>query len=290
MTTQSGPVHSWEERLRDAARGLPYPPTPDVARRVTVRLRDERSRQDFPTRVPASRLRIALVVVALFVVSLLAVPDVRATIGNWLRLGSVEIVFPTATPEASPSEQPLTAPTALLPQPSPEAPAPAVTAPSAPRPTATPLASVLDLEGETTLESARQQVRFPIKIPTYPEDLGPPDRVFVQDFGGPVAVLVWIEPGTRDSVRMSLHILGHDIFAQKFAGEITQVTETTVHGERALWVVGPHMLSVYARKSGSPNSRHVVGHVLIWEDGGITYRLETELPLDEAVLIAESAQ
>jgi hypothetical protein len=32
------------------------------------------------------------------------------------------------------------------------------------------------------------------------------------------------------------------------------------------------------------------GHVLIWEEGNITYRLETALPLEEAIKIAESLQ
>jgi hypothetical protein len=34
--------------------------------------------------------------------------------------------------------------------------------------------------------------------------------------------------------------------------------------------------------------RMIEGHVLIWADGPITYRLETDLSLDEAVKIAES--
>lgn len=290
MTTQGRPVHSWEEQLHDTARALPYPPTPDIARSVTARLRSERAGPSITTRIPSYRLRIALVVLALFAVSLLAVPDVRATISNWLRLGAVEIVFPIATPEAVPSEQPLMAPTALPPQSTQETLAPVPTATSAPSPTATPLASVLDMRGEMTLEEARQRVRFPIKVPTYPEDLGPPDRVFVQEFGESITVLVWTEPGSRDRVRMNLHILGEDIFARKFADEFTQVTETTVDGERALWVVGPHMINIYERTRAAPDSRTVVGHVLIWEDAGITYRLETELPLDEAVQIAESTQ
>jgi hypothetical protein len=32
----------------------------------------------------------------------------------------------------------------------------------------------------------------------------------------------------------------------------------------------------------------VNGNTLIWEDGGTTYRLETDAPLDEALRIAES--
>jgi hypothetical protein len=36
--------------------------------------------------------------------------------------------------------------------------------------------------------------------------------------------------------------------------------------------------------------RLIKGHVLIWEQEEITYRLETDLPLEEAVRVAESLQ
>ena len=276
----------WEDRLRDTARALHYPSTPDLVRGVTARLREDRAASH--PRGPGSRphLRIGVVVLALFLLSLLAVPDVRATIGTWLRLGSVEIVVPTPTPLGEQGQAPPMPPTALQ-----EIDAlPVLTPTPHPRPVPTPLASVLDLAGEMTLEEAARRVSFPIKLPTYPQDLGPPDRVFVQEFGGPVAILVWIEPGTRDQVRMSLHLLGFDTFARKFANEFTQIAETTVNGERALWMVGPHMLSFYEHRSGSPQSQLVTGHVLIWEAAGTTYRLETELPLEEAVRIAESVR
>jgi len=37
-------------------------------------------------------------------------------------------------------------------------------------------------------------------------------------------------------------------------------------------------------------SRLVNGHVLIWENGEVTYRLETDLSMEEAVKIAESLE
>jgi hypothetical protein len=289
-----GPLQPWEQHVRNTAQALPYPPTPDLARAATGRLRGEQSKPASHGRVLSSRLKAGIVSILLFVVSLLAVPDVRATLGSWLRLGAVEIVFPTPTLPTVPAEQPIIVPTALpglastvIPPPAPKT---APTSTPATRPTATSLASVLDLTGETTLDEARKRVQFPVKVPIYPEALGPPDRVFIQEFDGPVVVLVWTEPGAGDQVRMSLHILGVDVFARKFVEHYTQVAETTVHSSRALWVVGPHMLNFYERKSGRSGGRRVVGHVLIWEDKGITYRLETELPLEEAVRIAESAK
>jgi hypothetical protein len=286
-------VQSWEQQLRRTAQSLPYPPTPDIAGGVVARLRREQAGRAAPWSSLSPRLRVALVVLALFALSLLAVPDVRATIGNWLRIGAVEIVFPTATPANEPAEQPIMAPTALPVTATPGASSeqPIIAPTTLPEePTATPLASVLDLAGEMSLEQIRSRVSFPVKIPTYPEDLGPPDRAFLQEWDGPVVVLTWIEPGTRDQVRMSLHIMDFDAFARKFANDFTHVSETTVRGERAVWVTGPHMLTFYTRKAGRPTNRYVTGHVLIWEDEGITYRLEIESSLEEAVRIAESAE
>lgn len=36
--------------------------------------------------------------------------------------------------------------------------------------------------------------------------------------------------------------------------------------------------------------RLIEGHVLIWAVGSVTYRLETDVPLDEAVKTAESLE
>ncbi len=291
------PVGPWEQQLRTTAQALRYPPTPDIAPGVTARLRSDRRAPGTMQRRLTPRLRVALVVVALFVLSLLAVPDVRATLGSWLRIGAIEIVLPTPTPLIVPTEQPIMAPTALprvatpVPAQQPQAtPEPVRTATPVATPTATPLASLLDLTGETTLEQARERVRFPIKLPAYPDDLGPPDRVFLQDWDGDIVVLVWLQPGTSDRVRMSLHVMSFDAVGRKFADQFTLLEETAVHGERAVWVDGPHMLSVYTRRSGSSTSRLVTGNVLVWTDDGITYRLEIDSSLDEAVRIAESTQ
>jgi len=49
-------------------------------------------------------------------------------------------------------------------------------------------------------------------------------------------------------------------------------------------------------RSGKPGvhkfvaRRLVMGHVLVWAEGQITYRMKTNRPLEEAVRIAESLQ
>lgn len=265
----------WEERLREQARAFPYPPTPDAAGAVRRHLAEEAAQRS-RRRWSSHRLVWAGALLAIILVSLLSVPEVRARIGALLRIGAVEIVLATPTPGI----------TATVP-------APTTTATSeAPTPRPTLRASVLNLAGETSLPAAQNQVPFPIRLPTYPPNLGPPDNVFVQDLGGPAVIFVWLEPGSEDRVRLSLHALTSDVFAEKTLHEVTRLQETTVNGQPAAWVRGPHILQFYNR-SGYPDydaRRLVDGNVLIWTEGEITYRLETDLPLEEAVRIAESLQ
>src|SRR5574341_1989877 len=272
MNVSEQPVDRWEARLRTAASALPYPPTPDVAGAVRQRLAAEAARRaprSFVTRRP--RLAWAIAIVVLLVAGLLAVPEVRAGLLQFLKIGAVRIFLVAPSPTPTSTAAPVSAGTPLP---------PTVT----PRPTPTLMASLTDLAGETTLENARARAGFPIPLPTYPSGLGPPDRIFLQDFGGPMVVLVWLDPAQPDRVRLSLHLLACDHCATK--SEPTVIETTSVNGQPAVWTEGPYLLRL---RNGNTDIRRLVeGHVLIWADGPITYRLETDLSLDEAVKIAES--
>jgi hypothetical protein len=172
----------------------------------------------------------------------------------WIRLGAVRInlVQPTPPPSAAPNSLP----------------------------------SLLDLAGETSLEQARSKAGFDIRLPTYPPDLGPPDRVFLQDLGGPAVVLAWADEANPQQPRLSLFELAPGTSGlEKSPPRLIQ--ETRVHGARALWTEGAHVVQL---RDGDMDFRSLVtGNTLIWVDeGGVTYRLETRLPLEEAVRIAES--
>lgn len=246
------------ERLRETARDFSYPPTPDLSRTVRERLAAPRRR---------SPQRLAWAVAALLLVGLLAVPEVRASLRDLLRIGAVEIV-PAATPP--------------IPQPTLSA---TPDATPTPRATARPNSTLLRLRGVTTLEQAQQRVSFPLKQPTYPADLGPPDRVFVQTLVAPAAILVWLEPNQPDQVRLALYQLSSDELIRKM--EPRTVSETQVNGQRALWTEGPYLLQL--ENTNEPQSQRLVtGNVLIWTSDGVTYRLESGLALPEAIRIAES--
>jgi hypothetical protein len=200
---------------------------------------------------------------ALLLVSLLVLaPPVQARLRDILRIGAVRIGWtqPTPAPRSSP--------------------------------TPTPLPSILDLAGQTTLAHAEEQAGFTIRLPTYPPELGPPNRVYLQqtdEYGPPgtMVVLVWLDPAHPSQVRLSLFELSSNIFFYKLAPQAIQ--ETTVNGQRALWTTGPYYVEIQEGDQTTVEQRTLVtGHSLLWTDGAITYRLETDLSLPEAVRIAQS--
>jgi hypothetical protein len=149
------------------------------------------------------------------------------------------------------------------------------------------MASLLDLSGEMSLAQAQTEVDFPIRLPTYPPDLGQPDRVYLQELGGSLVILVWLD-AVSARVKMSLTILGPGALAEKQA--VSLIQETTVNGQRAVWVTGEHPVQL---QSGEYQmTRLAQGNTLIWSreevGGALTYRLEGDFPLAEAVKIAES--
>jgi hypothetical protein len=205
--------------------------------------------------------------------SLMLIPPVRAAVIEFIQIGVVRIFQGEPTPVTPPHQQ---IPSTMVP----------VTA--TPGATSQPLIPLLErIAGETTLEEAQKTVYYPIELPSYPSDLGSPDRVFVQDADGDMTVLVWIEAQQPDEIRMSLHIIPPSSWAvEKMDPALVQ--ETTVNGQRAIWAVGPYPLRF---SSGNLDFvRMIDGHVLIWTDGEITYRLETKLSLEEAIRVAESLE
>ncbi len=234
----------WEERLSTVAAGFAYPPTPDLSARVSLPSARRRS---------GSRLAwsYAAALLALLAAGILAVPQARASVIEFFRFGAIRLILGPATAT------------------------PVATRISVLTPTFPPLS------GRTTLAGARSMARFPILLPAYPADLGPPDEVYFQEFDGQVVVTMWL--AANGTPRIALYHITEREFALK-AVEI--VEQTTVNGLRALWVRGPHLAQFEDFRMGEVQL--VAGNVLIWTQGEVTYRLESPVSLDEAVRIAES--
>jgi uncharacterized protein DUF4367 len=122
-------------------------------------------------------------------------------------------------------------------------------------------------------------------LPTVPPELGEPNRIYLAEAEWPVLVLIWDEPLSLDTETLLLYIVdSRDVFF-KFMPDEPEYT--TVNGRRAVWLADPHLMEFFNQSSGHL-SRAVNANVLIWEADGLTYRLEGNITLDEAVQIAES--
>jgi hypothetical protein len=269
----------FEKRLLSIASGLDYPHTPDIAGAVSARLRPV-TRSRFTSKAVAWSLTIVLVLCS----SLMLIPPARAAIIEFIQIGIVRI-FPRAvepTPEPTHTPSPISgAPVTATPF----AFAPLTATAALP---ASDLTSILgQIAGATTLTNAQERVNYSILLPTYPTGLGDPDRVYVQEADGMMTILVWLDPQQPDKVLMSLHFIPAGSWAiDKMKPQI--VKETQVNGGRAVWTVGPYPLRL---SNGQLEfMRLIEGHVLIWANGDITYRLETDLSLEETIKIAESLQ
>jgi hypothetical protein len=288
----------WEMGLHTLASHFEYPRTPDLAERIS-----SRSGQGLTpvsgwitsrtsTRQRRMRLGMAFIILLLALIGLMSVPPVRAAVLEFLQIGVVRIFPATATPSLTPTTQftptvesssttdstVITA-TATTPQ-------VIKTPPASLTPTPETFASIIDLSGETTLEDAQVKLSFQVKLPAYPEALGLPDRIYYQNHIGEFVILVWLDPDHIDHAWLALYEIGPEAYIEKIAPQVVQ--ETQVDGHPAFWTTGPYILRM---KNGFTElNRLVQGHVLIWADGEVTYRLETSLSLDEALLIAASLE
>jgi hypothetical protein len=59
------------------------------------------------------------------------------------------------------------------------------------------------------------------------------------------------------------------------------VEEADVNGTRAVWIEGDHIVELTDRPPA------LSGSVLLWENAGFEWRLETELGRDQAIDVAE---
>ncbi len=255
-------MESTETTVRETARHFAYPPTPDIAsaarRQINARPRS------------FGWLRLVAAALVSFIILTLTIPEVRAFVETVIRVGVVEVFFvePSATPTSTPDA------TAARP----------TRTPTPPDPTA--VLSPLDLSGKTTLLAARETVSFEILLPAYPTDLGQPDHVFLQDFGGDVVTLLWMETDDPARVRLLLQLLDESVIATKYYPMEGNNQSVTVGGRYAVWLTDVH--ESYLMTERERFSRLVDMNVLIWTVGHVTYRLETRLPLEEALQIAES--
>ena len=240
----------WPEQIAETAVHFSYPPTPDIAEAVQQRLR--------PQPAPSKTVRWAVALAVLFLLlsaSLLAIPPVRAALFEWLKIGAIEIFVLEEVPVKE---------TLVL----------------GDAETAVPL-SITDLGKPISLAEAQAIFPEPLRQPAAWDAASP---VYSQQFLGrlPTITMQW---QTDNGVTVTLSQIAAPYLGMKWAsGE--QVVETAVQGETAVWLEGTHPLQL--RTGDFDRQLTIDSNVLIWTEGSITYRLEGQLTLAEAVQLAES--
>jgi hypothetical protein len=137
-------------------------------------------------------------------------------------------------------------------------------------------------ERDVPLAEARAAAKFPLRLP---DELGEPATVRLID-DAEIVSMAFASP--HGPVRVDQFDGGLNPTFGKFA-TADDVHHVTVSGGPAVWVDRPHVV-IYTDRDGQlrEESARLAGSTLIWERGGITYRVEGELTEQQAVAIAES--
>lgn len=153
---------------------------------------------------------------------------------------------------------------------------------------------------QVTLSDAREAVDFAVLLPEL-EALGEPDRVYVAEIptGGRVMLAYDARPGFPADAETGFAVLitefRRDIGPQTFAKLINQgveVTEVTVSGRPGYWIAGGTHDLIYLDDEGREvfEQTRLVGDTLIWEQSGLTLRIENAPSLEAALQVAESME
>ncbi|HEV7650240.1 MAG TPA: hypothetical protein VGP26_19000 [Actinophytocola sp.] len=237
-----------EAALREVGSRLAVPEPPDDLATIVL------ARLDEPARRPAGRVLPRLVAAALALLAALAVamavsPTVRAAVLDFLRFGGVDIHF--APPPVAPTNT----------------------------------GTALPGERDVSLARARSAVDFDIRVPRL---LGEPASVRVienvPDDGTPPRVVSL----RYDNARVDEFDGRISPVFEKFT-HADDVVRTTVRGAPALWVPRAHpILYVDAHGVVHEEAARLAARTLIWEENGLSYRIEGDLTRQQAVAIAES--
>ncbi len=249
------PRPALDDRLADLAAAVVFPATPPLAALVGERLRRAPHRAGFGR--PMSRG------LALAVAATLLLVGVAAAVG--IALGGLRLVFGPASFSPLPS-----------------------------------LVAGPGLGERTSLAEAREGITFTLRLPSLAE-LGDPDLVYLAEppDGGAVTLLYGARAGFPADAETGVSLIvtqfradiGPEIFEKLIDSGVT-VTATHVKGLPAWWVAGGDHYFFYRDATGRvvDTTLRLAGPALIWEEAGVTHRVEGAPSLAEALQVAESLE
>lgn len=239
-------MNELERALTALSPEIAVPEAPDLVPAVLARIQPRRERRPQPRRWV---LAVALAVLALLGATL-AIPDARSALFRILHIGGERIEFVDELPAVPP----------------------------------TPAVDLDVVLGQrVTLEEARREAGFDLRGL---EET--PDRVYLGDRG-----TVWFLYGTPERVRLlvaqtPLLLVDQQLILKKLAGPDTRVEQVVVDGSTGYFLSGaPHLvLLLDANGSVVEESARLAKNVLVWESGGVAYRLEGDFGKEDALRLA----
>jgi len=248
-----------ERALVDVGRHLAYPQPTRISDLVRARLHEPRPLVWWRRYALAPALVTAGLLLAVIAVGS---PGVRATAREFLHLRGIDI-FPV--------------------------PSVASVAPSLP----------IAIPGtRTTLDDARRRVPFAV---VQPADLGAPDDVYLDTTpGGERVTLVYRDrsgvPTSRVTGVSALFVefrgTVDSTFLGKVAGPDTKIEQLVVNGGQGFWFEGAPHFFFYRDPSGAilQETVRLAGNTLVWEQDGVTLRLEAQVSKESALRLAASVR
>ncbi|TME29025.1 MAG: hypothetical protein E6I64_01685 [Chloroflexi bacterium] len=252
-----------ERTLAQIGRGLP-PPSRDLWPLVRARIASGRKRPWWPS-VGLPRFALAPALVTLLVLAVAAIgltTNLVADAERILGLRGVQIFKVPETPTPPPSTQ---ASPVLF--------------------TGTRALSVAD---------ASKIAGFVVQAPAA---LGDPDAIYVDASPTRVTLVFSSRPGIPPAAQIGVSALVVEIrgavdqqLMGKAIGPGTTLEPVEVSGAPGFWLAGSPHLFFLRDANGVPQMEtlRLAENTLLWERGGVTYRLEAQVTRDEAIRIASS--
>jgi hypothetical protein len=238
-----------ERVLRELGGVLAFPPAPDLVAGVRARIAERPPRRLLPQR---RTLIVALAALAAAIGIAFAVPPARSAILRVLGVGGVRIELADKLPER-------------------------------------PLGGARIIGNRVGLAEARRRVDFRLRVPGR-EGFDHPDSVHLaRVVPGGVVYLVY---GRSDRPRALLTAFATSgfPFAEKSVGPGSRYRRVRVGGAEAAWIEGAPHLFYFRNRDGQiqAGTLRLATNTLVWQQDGVTYRLEGKLALAQALAVAES--
>lgn len=246
-----------EAELHQLAQKLDVPAEPDYSTLVQERLASASA-----TPAASRHLLAAAVIVLLFAMAVvLAVPGTRAAVADLFGLTGVSVrPLPSAAPNPS-----------------------------------TTIDAGLHLGDSVTLDEARRRMSFTVSTPSAP-GLGAPDAVYVRSERGLESVSLVYRPrpafpaafDTRVGLLVSQYSGTATPYFEKLVSERAPMTRVAVGGRwPGVYFTAPHPVMIRGPDGVVHEERpRLAAPALVWERGGVTYRLEAAVDLKRALAVA----